>query len=114
MTDRSDIRRQIRSLEIQSDRVLDPSLQKFPGSLKKQYLDSFRAQQTPAFNAQIARTLTTFNVDEIYLFSLFIGDISHLRQLYQGGQDPESPGECPGAQRSGSAIFSRIDGSPGS
>ena len=81
MTDRSDIRRHIRALELLSDGTPDPSLQKFLGSLKKQYLSSLRAQQTPAFNAQIARTLSTFKVDEVYLFSLFTGDVSHLHQI---------------------------------
>lgn len=81
MTDRSDIRRRIRALEIPSDRIPDPSLEKFLGSLKKQYLSSLQAHQTPAFNSQIARTFSTLSVDEVYLFSLFTGDTSHLHQL---------------------------------
>ncbi len=81
MTDRSDLRRRIRALEIPSDRTPDPSLEKFLGSLKKQYLSSLEAQQTPAFNSQIARTFSTLTVDEVYLFSLFTGDASHLHQL---------------------------------
>ncbi len=81
MTDRSDLRRRIRALEIPSDRTPDPFLQKFLGSLKKQYLSSLQAQQTPAFNSQIARTFSTLTVDEVYLFSLFTGDTSHLVHL---------------------------------
>lgn len=81
MTDRSDLRRRIRALEDPSDRTPDPSLEKFLGSLKRQYLTSLEAQQTPAFNSQIGRTFSTLTVDEVYLFSLFTGDASHLHQL---------------------------------
>jgi hypothetical protein len=81
MTDRSDLRRRIRALEIPSDRTPDPSFERFLGSLKKQYISSLQAQQTPAFNSQIARTFSTLTVDEVYLFSLFTGDVSHLHQL---------------------------------
>jgi len=81
MTDRSDLRRRIRALEIPSDRIPDSSVEKFLGSLKKQYLSSLQVQQTPAFNSQVARTFSTLNVDEVYLFSLLIGDSSHLHQL---------------------------------
>jgi uncharacterized protein (DUF58 family) len=79
--DRSDLRSRVRALEIQSGTTPDPSTQKYLGSLKKQYLSSLGAQQTHAFNAQIARTLSPLTVDEVYLFSLFIGDASHLVQL---------------------------------
>jgi len=110
MTDRSDLRRRIRALEIPSDSTPDPSFEKFLGSLKKQYLSSLQAQQPSAFNSQIARTFSTLTVDEVYLFSLFTGDVSHLHQLIRQakamqlrvhvrvpkGLDPESFPVSPG------------------
>ena len=81
MTDRSDLRRRIRALEIQSGEIPDPSTEKFISSLKKQSLISLKAQQTHVFNAQVARTLSPLTVNEVYLFSLFLGDASHLVQL---------------------------------
>jgi uncharacterized protein (DUF58 family) len=81
MADRSDLRRRIRALEIQSGRTQDPSTQKFLGLVQKQYLRSLAAHQTHAFNAQVARTLGPLMVDEVYVFSLVAGDASHLVQL---------------------------------
>ena len=81
MPDRSDLRRQIRTLESRLEEARDPSSQKFFDSLNKQYLRSLQAQQIPAFTAQLVRTLSPLMADECYVFSLFFGDASHLRQV---------------------------------
>ena len=81
MPDRSDLRRQIRTLESRLEEARDPSSQKFFDSLNKQYLRSLQAQQIPAFTAQLVRTLSPLMADECYVFSLFSGDASHLRQV---------------------------------
>jgi uncharacterized protein (DUF58 family) len=81
MADRSDLRTRIRALDARSGRTADPSTQKFLDSLKKQYHNSLGAQQTHVFNAQLSRALSPLTADEVYVFSLFTGDASHLVQL---------------------------------
>jgi uncharacterized protein (DUF58 family) len=81
MADRSDLRTRIRALEARSGSTPDPSTRKFLTSLKKQYHSSLGAQQTHTFNAQVGRALSPLTVDEVFVFSLFVGDASHLVQF---------------------------------
>ena len=81
MQDRSDLRRQIRTLENRSEEAQDPSTQRFLATLHRLCLRTVQGQRTPTFTAQLIRTLSPLMADEVYLFSLFSMDVSHLRQV---------------------------------
>ena len=81
MPDRSDLRRQIRTLERRSEEAQDPSTQRFLTTLHRLCLRTVQGQRTPAFTAHLIRTLSPLMADEVYIFSLFSMDVSHLRHV---------------------------------
>jgi uncharacterized protein (DUF58 family) len=81
MADRADLRSRIRDAGIARDATADAATIRFQDTLKKYYSMSLQSQQSTAFAGQIARALSSATADEIFLFSLFSGDISHLRQV---------------------------------
>ena len=79
--DRADLRSQIRSIERAQDTTPDATTLRFLGSLRRYYLTTLQNQRMYAFTGQLVRTLSSCTTDEIFLFSLLSGDISHIRQV---------------------------------
>ncbi len=79
--DRSDLRSQIHAIETAQERTPDAETLRFLGSLHAYYGTTLQNQKMYAFTAQIIRALSSITTDEVVLFSLFSGDISHIRQI---------------------------------
>jgi uncharacterized protein (DUF58 family) len=79
--DRSDLRNRVRSIETAQDTIPDAATIRFLASLRGYYLSTLQNQRRYAFTGQIVRTMASCTTDEIFLFSLFSGDISHIRQV---------------------------------
>jgi len=79
--DRADIRGAVRHLESVMIQGSTPSVNVFSAALRKNYLGMLAHMQAPAFAGQVARTLASLDIDEIYLFTLGCGDLSHIRQV---------------------------------
>jgi uncharacterized protein (DUF58 family) len=81
ITDRTDLRNHIRSAGSAQDRTTDAATLRFLGTLQKYYLATLQNQRRYAFTGQIVRVLSSLTADEVFLFSLFNGDISHIREI---------------------------------
>jgi hypothetical protein len=79
--DRSDLRSRIRIIGIRLDAGTDPRTTRFLESLRKHSLVALQHQKMHAFAGQLIRIFFPLAVDEIYLFSLAVGDASHLRLI---------------------------------
>ncbi len=79
--DRSDLRSQIHAIETAQETTPDAATRRFLGSLRAYYGTTLQNQKMYAFTAQVVRALSSLTADEVFLFSLFSGDISHLRQI---------------------------------
>ena len=79
--DRSDLRSQIHAIETAQETTPDAETLRFLGSLRAYYGTTLQNQKMYAFTAQVVRALSSLTADELVLFSLFSGDISHLRQI---------------------------------
>ena len=86
VSDRTDVRAAVRHLE----RVIvdggDSRVRAYSDSLRKKYLSVLVHMQAPVFTGQIARTLASIAIDEVYLFTLGCGDSSHIRQVIRQGK----------------------------
>lgn len=81
MSDRSDLRSSVRSLETASLQTTDVQNQDYFRRLMARYHETMKHQKNPAFSGQIARAVAQIQVTEAYLFSLGIGDTSHIRHV---------------------------------
>jgi uncharacterized protein (DUF58 family) len=79
--DRSDLRSHIRSIETAQETTTDAATVRFLGSLRGYYLTTLQNQKMYAFTGKVVRTLSSLTMDEVFVFSLFSGDISHIRQI---------------------------------
>ncbi|MFA4859849.1 DUF58 domain-containing protein [Methanoregula sp.] len=79
--DRADIRGAVRHLEMVIIEGKNSRVNAFSDSLRKKYISMLAHMQVPAFAGQVARTLASIEIDEIYLFTLGCGDSSHIRQV---------------------------------
>jgi len=79
--DRSDLRRHIHTIESAQVTAPDAATLQYLGSLRTYYLATLQNQKMYAFTAQVVRALASITTDEVFLFSLFSGDISHIRQI---------------------------------
>lgn len=81
MRDRSDLRARIHHLDHLPAAGEEAGISAFSTSIKKHYLSVLQHMQAPAFSGQIARTLSSLECDECYLFSTGCGDLSHIRHI---------------------------------
>lgn len=80
-SDRSDLRGRVRAIEnLASEEHKTPGTE-FLLRLKRHYQAGLSEQRVLTFTGQIIRTIGQMTSDEMYVFSLGCGDISHLRQL---------------------------------
>ncbi|HII98425.1 MAG TPA: DUF58 domain-containing protein [Methanoregula sp.] len=80
-SDRSDLRARIRTIDgLEPDETGD-AVTKFLLHLRREYQAGLSEQRVLTFTGQIIRTIGQMTADEMYVFSLGCGDISHLRQL---------------------------------
>jgi len=80
-SDRSDLRSRVRAIENLGSEERDASGTEFLLRLKRHYQAGLSEQRVLTFTGQIIRTIGQVTADEMYVFSLGCGDISHLRQL---------------------------------
>ncbi|MDO9035563.1 MAG: DUF58 domain-containing protein [Methanoregula sp.] len=81
LRDRADLRAKIRHLDNQDPQAGDGGISAFSLSMKKHYLSVLQHMKAPAFSGQIARTISSLEIDECYIFSTGCGDLSHIRQI---------------------------------
>jgi len=81
LRDRADFRAKIRHLENQYPMAGDVGISAFSLYMKKHYLSVLQHMKAPAFSGQIARTISSLEIDECYIFSTGCGDLSHIRQI---------------------------------
>ncbi len=81
MPDRSDLRAEIRNIDGLVFEDTDPAEARFLPLLRRCYQTGLQEQQVLTFTGQVIRTISPLAIDEIYLFSLGCGDISHIRQI---------------------------------
>lgn len=79
--DRFDLRLQVRALENQTPHEGDSRLLPFYSLVKKRCLMVIPHQKTNSFAGRLNRIFSGIAVDEIFVFTLGIGDKSHLRQI---------------------------------
>lgn len=79
--DRSDLRSRVRFTETALDATPDAATLRFLGSLRGLYLSTLQNQRRYAFTGQLVRIMASCTTDEIFLFSLFSGDFSHIRTV---------------------------------
>jgi uncharacterized protein (DUF58 family) len=81
MADRSDLRSDVRHIDNHLLEEPDPATARFLTILRKNYMAGLQDQRMPVFTGQVIRTIIPLAPDEIFLFSLGIGDTSHIRQI---------------------------------
>jgi hypothetical protein len=79
--DRSLLRERIRRLEHLIPESGDERTRSFLSALQKRYLAILPSQRPTAFSTDVARVLSRFATDEMVIFSLGVGDLSHLRKF---------------------------------
>lgn len=79
--DRSLLREQIRSLDQRIQDGEDAHLRAFFSSLQKKYRQVLPSQRQTVFSTDLARLLSRITTDEMVIFSLGVGDLSHLREI---------------------------------
>jgi uncharacterized protein (DUF58 family) len=83
MKDRSDLRSSVRECEYALQKTTSPETPVFYEALRDRYLTILQYQRNPVFTGQVARALSQVTITEAYLFSLGLGDTSHIRNLTQ-------------------------------
>jgi uncharacterized protein (DUF58 family) len=81
MPDRSDLRAQIRMIEGRLSEEQDPPAARFLTLMRSHYQTGLQEQRMLTFTGQVIRTISPLTIDEVYLFSLGSGDLSHIRQI---------------------------------
>lgn len=110
--DRADLRGQIRKLD--EELALDGNIQDraFCTALRKHCLNALQHQRNPAFYGQLARTISPLTIDDLFIFSMGTGDISHIRMMIRQarGMKVKVHLRVPdtGALSSGSSGWSRL------
>jgi hypothetical protein len=79
--DRSLLREQIRHLDTCIQDGEDAHLRAFFTSLQKKYRQVLPSQRQTMFSTDLARVLSRMATDEMVIFSLGVGDLSHLREI---------------------------------
>ena len=78
--DRTELRKRTRVLGERLEHAGDPPDQRYLRIQARISGAAIQNQQDLVFSGQLARVVAPLPVDDIYLFSLFHGDTSHLRQ----------------------------------
>jgi uncharacterized protein (DUF58 family) len=86
MPDRSDLRAEIRMIDGLLSEERDPDEERFLTHLRRCYQTGLQEQRVLTFTGQVIRTISPLTIDEIYLFTLGSGDISHIRQIVRQAQ----------------------------
>lgn len=81
MADRTDLRSRVRRYEEARDDAPDTIRSPFFDAMHDHYLSVLGHQRNPAFSGQIARTVSPIVTTEAFLFTLWTGDISHIRHV---------------------------------
>ena len=79
--DRTLLREQVRHLDHCIRDGKDPRAAAFFTALQRKYLQVVPSQRQTAFSADLARVLSPIATDEMVIFSLGGGDLSHLREV---------------------------------
>jgi uncharacterized protein (DUF58 family) len=99
--DRRDLTGRIRALEADEPGEIPPEVAEFRKALLRMFGSALGDPSIPHFSGQIARALSLFNRQEVIIYSLLEGDVSHIRaitaiadrmkarvSLRTGGEDP--------------------------
>ena len=81
MPDRSDLRSHIRDCEDALEQTADSQTHTFYLLLRDRYKNILQYQRAPVFSEQVGRSLSRLTVTEAYLYSLGLGDTSHIRHV---------------------------------
>jgi len=81
MPDRSELRAQIRLIEGRLLEEQDPPTERFLTRMRSRYQTGLQEQRMLSFTGQVIRTISPLTIDEIFLYSLGSGDLSHIRQI---------------------------------
>ena len=81
MPDRSDLRFHVRDCEEAQMHATNSKTLAFYELLRDRYTSILQYQRTPAFTGQVARTISQLLMTEAYIFSLGVGDSSHIRHV---------------------------------
>jgi uncharacterized protein (DUF58 family) len=83
---RSLLREQIRHLEVYMHEGKDADTRAFCGILQKKYVEVLPSQRPTAFSTDLSRVFSPMASDEMIIFSLGAGDLSHLREVIRQGK----------------------------
>lgn len=78
---RRDLRMRIRMLQAADPSGITPEIAAYRHSLLLRYESHLKETSLPLFYGQMARALSLFNREEIIVFSLLEGDVSHIRAI---------------------------------
>ncbi|MGA2933745.1 MAG: DUF58 domain-containing protein [Methanomicrobiales archaeon] len=78
---RRDLRMRIRMLRAGGPAEIPPEIEAFRRALLLRYESHLKDSSLPLFYGQVARALSLFNREEIIIFSLLEGDVSHVRAI---------------------------------
>ncbi len=81
MPDRSELRSEIRKTERLLASERDPAEARFLTLLRRCYQTGLQEQRVLTFTGQVIRTIGPLAIDEIFLFTMASGDLSHIRQI---------------------------------
>lgn len=81
MPDRSDLRSHVHHCDAAARMSSDPRIATFEETLRDRFRDILLYQRNPAFASHAARAVSQIQMTEAFLFTLGIGDTSHIRHI---------------------------------